>query len=46
MVAGNYEVRLQLLEGKWKIAGITLRVFYQEGNLQMPDLARQREVGS
>ena len=46
MVAGHYEVRLHLLEGKWKIAGITLRVFYQEGNLRLPDLARQGGAGS
>src|SRR6266542_361193 len=39
MVAGHYEVRLRPVDGTWKIAGITLTVFYQEGNLQIPALA-------
>jgi hypothetical protein len=32
MVAGHYHVRLRSLAGAWKIAGLTLQVFYQEGN--------------
>jgi hypothetical protein len=46
MVAGHYEIRVERLDDRWKIAGITLRVFYQEGNLELPDLARQRAATS
>jgi SnoaL-like domain len=42
MVAGHYHVRLRSLAGAWKIAGLTLQVFYQEGNLSIPDIARSR----
>ena len=42
MVAGHYEVRLAPSPGGWKIAGITLHVFYQEGNMAIPDAARLR----
>jgi len=42
MVAGHYTVRLMPVQGIWKIAGITLTVFYQEGNAAIPDLARAR----
>jgi SnoaL-like domain len=42
MVAGHYEVRLRQIAGVWKIAGITLTVFYQEGNLSIPEVARSR----
>jgi hypothetical protein len=42
MVAGHYEVRLRPINGTWKIAGITLTALYQEGNLEIPKLARSR----
>jgi SnoaL-like protein len=42
MVAGHYEARLAPSAGGWKIAGITLHVFYQEGNMAIPDAARLR----
>ena len=42
MVAGHYRVRLVQQAGSWKIAGITLTVFYQEGNRSIPELARAR----
>lgn len=42
MVAGHYEVRLAPSPAGWKIAGITLRVFYQEGNLSISEAARAR----
>ena len=42
MVAGHYDVRLTSFDGKWKIAAITLTVFYQEGNLAIPQIARDR----
>jgi SnoaL-like domain len=46
MVAGHYEVRLAPSPGGWKIAGITLRVFYQEGNMAIPDAARLRAAAA
>lgn len=42
MVAGHYDIRLRPIDGRWKIAGITLTVFYQEGNLSIPEVARSR----
>jgi hypothetical protein len=42
MVAGHYDVRLSHNAGTWTIAAITLTVFYQEGNLTLPDRARAR----
>lgn len=43
MVAGHYEVGLQPFGATWKIASLTLRVFYQDGNLSIPDAARRQE---
>jgi hypothetical protein len=43
MVAGHYIVRLIAISGDWKIAGITLQVFYQEGNRRIPEIARGRQ---
>jgi hypothetical protein len=42
MVAGHYQVRLLHSGQTWQIAAITLAVFYQEGNLALPDRARAR----
>jgi hypothetical protein len=42
MVAGHYMVRLRVIDGHWKIDGITLTVLYQEGNLEIPNIARSR----
>ena len=42
IVAGHYDVQLRPLGGVWKIAGLTLTVFYQEGNLDLPALAQER----
>lgn len=42
MVAGHYDVQLRPSDATWKIAGITLTVLYQEGNLEIPKLARER----
>ena len=46
MVAGHYQVRLAPSPGGWKIAGITLQVFYQEGNMAIPDAARLRAAAA
>jgi hypothetical protein len=40
MVAGHYTVALVPADDGWKIAGITLTVFYQEGNLNLASMAR------
>jgi hypothetical protein len=42
IVAGHYEARLRHHNGEWKIVGLTLRVFYQDGNIAIPDTARSR----
>jgi hypothetical protein len=42
MVAGHYTVALVPAGDGWKIGGITLTVFYQEGNLNLPSVARAR----
>jgi hypothetical protein len=42
MVAGHYKVALVPVDDGWKIGGITLTVFYQEGNLNLPSVARAR----
>jgi hypothetical protein len=41
MVAGHYTIRLVRRTG-WKIRGLTLKAYYQEGNRGLPDLARSR----
>lgn len=46
MVAGHYTVRLVPDGSMWKIAAITLLVFYQEGNPAIPDLARARAASA
>ena len=46
MVAGHYTVRLRLSAGQWKIDGLTLTVFYQDGNLDIPNIARSRASSS
>ena len=46
MVAGHYTARLTEHDGDWKIAALTLTVFYQEGNLSLPDAARARAAST
>jgi SnoaL-like domain len=46
MVAGHYAVRLVPIGESWKIAAITLTVFYQEGNTAIPELARARAAAA
>jgi hypothetical protein len=41
MVAGHYTIRLVRRNG-WKIRGLTLTAYYQEGNRGLPELARGR----
>ena len=42
MVAGLYHVRFVHRRAGWRIIGITLKVFYQDGNLDLPRIARGR----
>jgi hypothetical protein len=46
MVAGHYDARLVPTGDTWKIAAITLTVFYQEGNSAIPELARSRAASA
>lgn len=41
-VHGHYAAPLERAGDGWRIAGITLRVFYQEGNTGLPALAAER----
>jgi hypothetical protein len=42
MVAGHYQARLVNRRAGWRIVGLTLRVLYQDGNLDLPKLAEGR----
>lgn len=42
MVAGHYTFALVRAENSWRIEAMTLLVFYQEGNLALPQAAAQR----
>jgi hypothetical protein len=42
LVAGHYLVRLVHRRTSWRIIGLTLKVFYQEGNLDLPRIAGER----
>lgn len=46
MVAAHYELNLQQIRGQWKIAGITLRLLYQEGNFALRENALERAAES
>jgi hypothetical protein len=46
MVAGHYELLMKPHGEIWKIAGITLRVLYQGGNLNLPAVAAERLASS
>jgi hypothetical protein len=46
IVAGHYTVRLRSIAGHWRIDGLTLTVFYQAGNLEIPNIARSRVSSS
>ena len=45
-VHGHYVVPVERSAGGWRIAGITLRVFYQEGNRDLPEVALKRATTS
>lgn len=45
-VHGHYVVPLERAPSGWKIAGITLRLFHQEGNTVLPALAGERAATS
>jgi hypothetical protein len=42
LVAGHYVLRLVQRRAGWRIVGLTLKVLYQEGNLELPAIARSR----
>ena len=42
LVVGRYDIAMARLDGGWRIAGITLRVFYEEGDRGLVDAARAR----
>ena len=42
MVAGLYQVRFVHRRAGWRIIGLTLKVFYQDGNLELPKIAQGR----
>ena len=42
MVAGIYHVRFVHRRAGWKIIGLALKVLYQEGNLDLPGVAKSR----
>ncbi len=45
-VHGHYVVRLARVDDGWRITDLTLRVFYQEGNTKLPELATERAASS
>jgi SnoaL-like domain len=45
-VHGHYVVPLERSPAGWKITGITLRMFYQEGNPDLPTQAAERAAHS
>jgi hypothetical protein len=42
VVAGLYHVRFVHRRAGWRIVGLTLKVIYQDGNLDLPRVARDR----
>ena len=42
IVAGLYHVRFVHRRAGWRIIGLTLKVSYQDGNLDLPRIARER----
>jgi hypothetical protein len=42
MVAGHYHAWLVHRRAGWRIIGLTLKVLYQEGNLDLPKIAQAR----
>jgi len=42
MVAGIYQARFVHRRAGWRIIGLTLKVLYQDGNLELPKIAQGR----
>jgi SnoaL-like domain len=42
LVVGRYAIEMTGLDGAWRIASITLRTFYEEGDRRLVDVARAR----
>jgi len=45
-VHGHYQARLTRIDGDWRISELALRLFYQEGNTGLPELAGKRAASS
>jgi len=45
-VHGHYQARLTRADGDWRISELALRLFYQEGNTGLPELAGKRAASS
>ena len=45
-VHGHYAAPVERSDAGWRITGITLRLFYQEGNTDLPALAGERATRS
>jgi hypothetical protein len=46
IVAGHYVIRLVHRRAGWRVVGLTLKVLYQEGNLELPAIARARAAAA
>jgi hypothetical protein len=44
VVAGHYQMRFAKIDGAWRITALTLEAAYQEGNLDLPNLASRRAL--
>jgi hypothetical protein len=42
LVGGRYEMQLAKIDGKWRITHLTLASAWEEGNLELPLIARDR----
>jgi hypothetical protein len=45
-VHGHYQARLCRVDGDWRISALALRMFYEEGNTGLPELAGKRAASS
>ena len=45
-VHGHYQARVTKADGDWRISRLALRLFYEEGNTGLPELAGRRAASS